>query len=115
MNNIPTRYQLRVKQRQRVIEYAETHGYRAASRHFGLARRTVRTWCRHWQAGGAAGLVPRYRERRQRRVSDRIIDWVRVARLEYRWGSTRTRIWLERVHQTRGVSPEQFEAAQKPR
>jgi transposase InsO family protein len=53
---------------------------------------------RRGKAGGAFGLVPLYRARRQRRVSDGIIDLARVARLEYRWGSTRTRIWLERVH-----------------
>jgi hypothetical protein len=41
-DSIPTRYQLRVKQRRRVVQYAEEHGQRAASRHFGLARRTVR-------------------------------------------------------------------------
>lgn len=100
-DRIPGRYQLRVKQRHRVVRYAEEHGIRAASRHFGLARRTVRTWVRRWKAAGALGLVPLYRERRQRRVADSIIDLARVARLEYRWGSTRTRIWLERVHKIR--------------
>lgn len=100
-DSIPTRYQLRVKQRRRVVQYAEEHGQRAASRHFGLARRTVRSWFRRWKAGGELGLVPLYRERRQRRVSDGILELARVARVEYRWGSTRTRIWLERVHKIR--------------
>jgi hypothetical protein len=31
-DSIPTRYQLRVKQRRRVVQYAEEHGLRAAGR-----------------------------------------------------------------------------------
>lgn len=100
-DSIPPRYRLRVKQRRRVVQYADDHGQRAASRHFGLARRTVRAWFRRWQSAGDLGLVPRYRARRQRRVSDGIVDLVRVARVEHRWGSTRTRVWLERVHKIR--------------
>ena len=100
-DSIPSRYQLRVKQRQRVVEFAEDQGFRAAARHFGLARRTVRTWCRRWAADGEQGLVPRYPARRRRRVSEGIVELARVARTEYRWGATRTRIWLERVHQIR--------------
>jgi hypothetical protein len=42
-DNISPRYPLRVKQRRRVVEFAEDYGFRAAARHFGLARRTVRT------------------------------------------------------------------------
>lgn len=52
-DSIPVRYQLPLKQRRRVVQYAQTHGLRAASRYFGLARRTVRTWVRRWKAGGA--------------------------------------------------------------
>jgi transposase len=100
-DNISQRYQLRVKQRRRVVEFAEDYGFRAAARHFGLARRTVRTWCRRWKADGDQGLVPRYPARRRRRVSEGIVELARVARTEYRWGATRTRIWLERVHQIR--------------
>lgn len=100
-DNISPRYQLRVKQRRRVVEFAEDYGFRAAARHFGLARRTVRTWCRRWKADGDEGLVPRYPARRQGRVSEGIVELARVARTEYRWGATRTRIWLERVHQIR--------------
>jgi len=102
--SIPSRYRLRVKQRRRVVEYqrsTEEHGHRAASRHFGLARRTVRTWFRRWKSAGDLGLVPCYQERRQRRISDRIIDLAHIARLEYRGGSTRTRIRLERMHKIR--------------
>ena len=100
-DSIPTRYQLRVKQRRRVVQYAEGHSLRAASRHFGLARRTVRVWFRRWKAGGDLGLVPLYRQRRKRRVSDAIVELARVARIEYRWGASRTQMWLERVHKLR--------------
>jgi transposase InsO family protein len=34
-------------------------------------------------------------------VSERIVELARVARTEHQWGATRTRIWLERVHQIR--------------
>jgi transposase InsO family protein len=101
MADIPQRHQLRVKQRRRMVEYADDHGLRAASRHFGLARRTVRTWYRRWKTEGDVGLVPRYPAKRRRRVSDGIVELARGARLEYRWGASRTKIWLERVHQIR--------------
>ena len=76
IESIPSRYQLRVKQRQRVVEFADEHGFRAAARHFGLARRTVRTWSRRWAADRNLGLVPRYPARRRRRVSDGIVELV---------------------------------------
>jgi transposase InsO family protein len=100
-DSIPKRYQLRVKQRRRVVEYAEEHGLRPASRHFGLARRTVRDWYRRWKTDGDVGLMPRYPARRKRRVSDAIVELVRIARVEHRWGASRTQIWLQRVHQKR--------------
>jgi hypothetical protein len=97
MDNISPRYQLRVKQRRRVVEFAEDDGFRVAARHFGLARRTVRTWWR-WNAKGPrptlSGSPP------APRVGG-IVSWRAVARTEYRWGATRTRTWLERVHQIR--------------
>jgi hypothetical protein len=52
-------------------------------------------------AGTPKGLIPRYPARRRRRVSEGIVELARVARTEYRWGVTRTRTWLERVHQIR--------------
>lgn len=88
-DDIPKRYQLRVKQRRRVVQYAELHGLRPASRHFGLARRTVRTWCRRWKAEGETGLMPRYPARRKRRMLDATIALIRTARVEHRWGATR--------------------------
>ena len=101
MADIPQRHQLRVKQRRRIVEYADDHGLRPASRHFGLARRTVRTWYRRWRAEGDVGRVPRYPAKRRRRVSDGIVELARVARFEYRWGASRTKMWLERVHRIR--------------
>ena len=100
-DSIPVRYQLRVKQCRRVVQYAETHGLRAASRHFGLARRTVRAWFRRWKTGGALGLVPHYPARRKRRLPDATFELIRVARVEHRWGATRAQVWLDRVHKLR--------------
>ena len=57
-DRITARHRLRVKQRRRIVDYAVEHGIKPASRHFGLARRTVRTWVRRWRAGGDEGLVP---------------------------------------------------------
>jgi len=48
VTTIPTRYRLRVKQRLAVVEYTREHGIKPASRHFGLARHTVRRWWRDW-------------------------------------------------------------------
>jgi transposase InsO family protein len=100
-DSIPVRYQLRVKQRRRVVQYAETYGLRAASRHFGLARRTVRVWFRRWKTLGEVGLVPRYPARRKRRLSDATFELIRTARVEHRWGAARAQVWLERVHKVR--------------
>jgi transposase-like protein len=51
-DRIAVRHRLRVKQRRRIVEYAKEHGIKLASRHFGLARRTVRTWVRRWKVVG---------------------------------------------------------------
>jgi transposase len=95
---VPTRYGLRVKQRQRVVDYAETYGLRPASRHFGLSRITVRAWVQRWKASGEAGLVPRYPARRRRRLSADTVELIRTARTEHRYGALRTQVWLKRVH-----------------
>lgn len=55
-DSIAVRYRFRVKQRRRVVEYALERGIKPAGRHFGLARRTVRTWVRRWTTGGDEGL-----------------------------------------------------------
>jgi transposase len=95
---VPPQYQDRVNRRLAVVTYATEHGIKPAGRHFGLARRTVRTWVRRWRADGAPGLVPQYPRQRQRRLAAATIELIRIARLEYGWGAPRTRLWLERDH-----------------
>jgi transposase len=96
--NVPLQYRVRVTQRMEVVAYAREHGIKPAGRHFGLARRTVRTWVRRWKTAGVEGLVPRYPRQRKRRLAETTIELIRIARLEYRWGAPRTRLWLERDH-----------------
>jgi len=100
-DQIPTRYRLRLKQRKALVDYACAHGVGVASRHFHLDRRTVRTWAQRWRIGRDAGLVPRYPDRRKRRIAPHVIELIRVASIEHRWGAPRTAIWLERVHGAR--------------
>jgi transposase InsO family protein len=97
-DQIAKQYRLRVKQRRRVVQYALDHGIRPAGRHFGLARRTVRTWVRRWTAGGDEGLAPRYPATRKRRLPESTRALIRVARSEHRYGSARAQVWLKRVH-----------------
>jgi transposase InsO family protein len=96
--SIPAQYRLRVKQRLAIVGFAREHGIKPASRHFGFARRTVRTWLRRWKAGGEAGLVPKYPRQKKRRLPATTIELIRVARSVHHWGAPRTRVWLERVH-----------------
>jgi transposase InsO family protein len=95
---IPPQYRLRVKQRLKIVQYAEEHGVKPAGRHFGLDRKTVREWRDRHRELGVAGLLPRYPKRRRRRVPTAVIPLVREARTEHRFGAARTRIWLQRVH-----------------
>jgi transposase InsO family protein len=95
---IPPHYRVRVKQRLKVLAYAEEHGLKPAARHFALSRTTVREWRDRRDAQGPAGLLPRYPKRRRRRVAPEIIPLVKQARVEHRLGADRTRIWLQRVH-----------------
>ena len=97
-DSVPIRYRLRVKQRLHIVKYAEAHGLRPASRHFGVGRHTVRDWLRRWKQGGDAGLVPRYPPRRRRRLSVETLELIRLARTEHRYGAPRTQVWLKRVH-----------------
>ena len=99
--SIPAQFRLRVKQRLAIVAFAREHGIKPASRHFGFARRTVRTWLRRWKAEGETGLIPKYPGQRKRRLPATTIDLIRVARTEHRWGAPRTRVWLERVHALR--------------
>ncbi len=86
-DGIAVRHKLRVKQRRRVVEYATAHGIKPASRHFGLDRRTVRTWVQRARAGGDQGLVPRYPRRRKRRLPATTLELIRVARVDLRYGA----------------------------
>jgi len=95
---VPGQYRARVEQRIAVVEYATAHGIKPAGRHFGLARRTVRTWLRRWKAAGVMGLVPKYPRQRKRRLPPATIELIRIARVEHHWGAPRTRVWLEREH-----------------
>ncbi|HVG53105.1 MAG TPA: helix-turn-helix domain-containing protein [Vicinamibacterales bacterium] len=95
---IPSQYRVRVKQRLKVLAYAEGHGLKPAARHFALSRTTVREWRDRRDAQGPAGLLPRYPKRRRRRVAPELIPLVKQARLEHRFGADRTRIWPLRVH-----------------
>jgi len=81
------------------VEYATAHGIKPASRHFGLDRRTVRTWVQRARAGGDQGLVPRYPRWRTRRLPATTLELIRVARVDLRYGAPRTQVWLRRVHQ----------------
>jgi transposase len=116
--SVPVRYQLRVKQRTKVVEFAARHGIKPASRYFGLDRRTIRAWLRRWRLQGAPGLVPRYPTQRKRRISPEVFELIRTARFEHAWGAPRTRMWLARVHRVcLGVSTIQraFLALGRPR
>ena len=95
---IPPQYRVRVKQRLKVLAYAEEHGLKPAARHFALSRTTVREWRDRRDAHGEAGLLPRYPKRRRRRVAPDVIPLVKQARVEHRLGADRTRIGLQRVH-----------------
>ena len=52
---IPPQYRVRVKQRLRVLAYAEEHGLKPAARHFALSRTTVREWRDRRDAQGPGG------------------------------------------------------------
>lgn len=96
-DSVAVRHKLRVKQRRRVVEYATAHGIKPASRHFGLDRRTVRTWV-DAKMGGDQGLVPRCPDKRKRRLAATTLELIRVARVDLRYGAPRTQVWLKRVH-----------------
>jgi transposase InsO family protein len=99
--NIPKRYRLRVRERLVVLEYVSEHGIRTAGRRFGLDRKTVRAWRNRWRALGIVGLVPRYPKIRARRIPEKLVHLIAIARTEFGYGSTRTQLWLWRVHRLR--------------
>lgn len=98
---VPKRYRLRVRERLVVMEYVRLHGIRDAARRFGLDRKTIRAWRDRSRAAGIVGLIPRYPKTRARRISDELVGLIRHARLALSYGSTRTQLWLWRVHRLR--------------
>jgi transposase len=98
---VPKEYRLRVQQRVVVIEFALRRGVRPAGRRFGFTSRTVRRWKQRWRAAGIRGLIPRYPARRKRRIAEPLIELIRHARVDFGYGSTRTQLWLWRVHRLR--------------
>jgi transposase InsO family protein len=95
---VAPRYRLRVKQRLAIVAYATTHSLLAASRRFGLDRKTIREWRDRWRQQEMAGLVPRYPAQRKSRVPEDVMRLLEHARRELGYGAPRTRIWLRRVH-----------------
>ena len=96
--DIPRRYRWTVRERLAIVEYAVSHGLKPAAARFDLDRKTIRTWRARWRAKGQSGLIPRYPARRKRKVAPEVIEWITEARREFRYGATRTRLWLMRVH-----------------
>jgi transposase InsO family protein len=98
---ISPRYRWKVKGRLAVVEFATLHGVSPAAARFDLDRKTVRAWRDRARQAGAAGLVPRYPERRRRRIPAEVVELITQARQEFRWGACRIRMWLMRVHQVK--------------
>jgi transposase InsO family protein len=96
---VRAQYRIRVRYRLMVLQYASGQGPTAAGRRFGVSPRTVRRWRARWRAAGIEGLVPRYPRRRQPRLRAEVIEFIRHARQELAYGASRTRLWLQRVHQ----------------
>ena len=87
-----------MKQRLKIVRYTLATSVLAASRRFGLDRKTVRCWRDRYLAGGEPGLTPRYPRNRKRRTAQSLIDLMIEARKEHGYGPLRTKIWLQRVH-----------------
>ena len=94
------KYRLRVQERLVVLEFALRQVCAQPGRRFGFTSRTVRPWKQRWRAEGIRGLIPRHPVRRKRRIVDPPIDLVRHA-IDFSYGSTRTPLWLWRVHRLR--------------
>ena len=65
---VPRQYRWTVKRRLVVLAYVDEHTLKAASRHFGLDRKTIRAWRDRYRPAGLLGLVPRYPARRRCRL-----------------------------------------------
>ena len=95
------RYRLKVRERMVIIEQAMLHGLKPTAHRFRLDRKTVREWRDRFRALGPDGLIPQYPDRKKRRVAPEISPLVEHARRELRYGASRTRTWLLRVHRIR--------------
>jgi len=71
---------------------------KAASRHFGLERKTIRHWRDRYRAQGVLGLVPRYPTQRPSRLPLETLRLIEHARRELEYGAGRAQVWLWRVH-----------------
>jgi transposase InsO family protein len=98
---IRSQYRWRVKHRLRVLAYADAHSLKAASRHFGLERKTIRRWRDRYRVQGVLGLVPRYPIQRPSRLPVETLRLIEHARRELEYGAGRTQVWLWRVHRIR--------------
>src|SRR5262245_4145956 len=92
--SISRQYRWKVKSRLAVLEYVGMHGAKPAASRFGLDRKTIRAWRTRARTGGPAGLVPRYPQRRRRRIAAEVVDLIAHARRDLQYGACRTRIWL---------------------
>ena len=95
---IPSQYRWRVKHRLRVLAYVSANSLKAASRHFGLERKTIRRWRDRYRAQGVLGLVPRYPTQRPSRLPLETLRLIEHARRELEYGAGRAQVWLWRVH-----------------
>lgn len=98
---VQPRYRWTVKRRLRILAYVKAHSLKAASRHFGLDRKTIRQWRDRCEASGLLGLVPRYPAHRPSRLPPETLRLLEHARRELEYGAARTQVWLRRVHQIR--------------
>jgi len=92
-------YRGKVRERLAVLAYVTVHGVAPVAQRFGLDRKTVRTWRDRYRAHREAGLVPRYPTRRPRRIPAETVALIAQARTEFRYGASRTRFWLIRLHE----------------
>jgi transposase InsO family protein len=98
---IPSQHRWRVKHRLRVLAYVAAHSPKAASRHFGLERKTIRRWRDRYRAHGVLGLVPRYPKQRPSRLPAETLQLIEHARRQLEYGAGRAQVWLWRVHRIR--------------
>jgi transposase InsO family protein len=95
------RYRLKIRERMVILEQALLHGLKPTAHRFRLDRKTIREWRDRFRAHGPDGLIPQYPDRKRSRVGPEVVPLVEHARRELRYGASRTRTWLLRVHRIR--------------